>query len=104
MRTERHEPKTAKPRGLLPRIGQRLQRPRGHPRPLRQVGRWLRILGPGFITGAADDDPSGIGTYSEAGAGFGMGLLWLALYMLPLMIAVQEMCASTPCWVCWPRK
>jgi NRAMP (natural resistance-associated macrophage protein)-like metal ion transporter len=52
----------------------------------------LRVLGPGLITGAADDDPSGIGTYSQIGAAFGAGLLWLALYMLPLMIAVQEMC------------
>ena len=68
------------------------QRPRGHPRPLGGVGRWLRIIGPGIITGAADDDPSGIGTYSQAGAAYGSGLLWLALYMLPLMIAVQEMC------------
>src|SRR5215472_5468462 len=65
---------------------------RGRPHPLRQAGRWLRILGPGVITGAADDDPSGIGTYSQAGAAFGTGQLWLALYMLPLMIAVQEMC------------
>ena len=67
-------------------------RPRGQPQPLGGVGRWLRIIGPGLITGAADDDPSGIGTYSQAGAAYGSGLLWLALYMLPLMIAVQEMC------------
>ncbi len=66
---------------------------RGRPEPLLQVRRWLRILGPGLITGAADDDPSGIGTYSQAGAAFGTGQLWLALYMLPLLIAVQEMCA-----------
>lgn len=65
---------------------------RGRPRPLREAGRWLRILGPGLITGAADDDPSGIGTYSQAGASFGTGQLWLALYMLPLLITVQEMC------------
>jgi NRAMP (natural resistance-associated macrophage protein)-like metal ion transporter len=50
------------------------------------------VLGPGLITGAADDDPSGIGTYSQAGAAFGTGLLWMALYLLPLAIAVQEMC------------
>ncbi len=92
MRVKSHDPKTSRPRGLVPRIGQRLLRPRGQPQPLQQVGRWLRILGPGLITGAADDDPSGIGTYSQAGAAFGTGLLWLALYMLPLMIAVQEMC------------
>lgn len=60
---------------------------------LRRAERWLRIIGPGLITGAADDDPSGIGTYSQIGAAYGTGMLWLALYMLPLMIAVQEMCA-----------
>ena len=65
---------------------------RGRPRPLRRLSRALRVLGPGLITGAADDDPSGIGTYSQAGAAFGTGLLWLALYLLPLAIAVQEMC------------
>ena len=70
-----------------------LRAPRGRPRPLLQVRRWLRILGPGLVTGAADDDPSGIGTYSQAGAAFGTGQLWLALYMLPLLVAVQEMCA-----------
>lgn len=57
------------------------------------IRRWLRIIGPGLVTGAADDDPSGIGTYSQAGAAFGPAQLWLALYMLPLLIAVQEMCA-----------
>ena len=54
--------------------------------------RFLRILGPGLITGAADDDPSGIGTYSQTGAAFGPLLLWTALYLLPLMICIQEMC------------
>lgn len=49
--------------------------------------------GPGFITGAADDDPSGVATYSIAGASFGYGLSWLALLSLPMMIAVQEACA-----------
>ncbi len=67
--------------------------PRGRPQPLLQIRRWLRIVGPGLVTGAADDDPSGIATYSQAGAAFGTGQLWLALYMLPLLIAVQEMCA-----------
>ncbi|MGZ3872307.1 MAG: NRAMP family divalent metal transporter, partial [Mucilaginibacter sp.] len=55
-------------------------------------GFW-RILGPGLVTGAADDDPSGIATYSQTGAQFGYGQLWTALYMLPLMTAVQEACA-----------
>ena len=50
-------------------------------------------VGPGLITGVADDDPSGIGTYSVAGAQFGYQLLWLAPVCIPLMIAVQEMCA-----------
>jgi NRAMP (natural resistance-associated macrophage protein)-like metal ion transporter len=54
---------------------------------------WLARLGPGLITGAADDDPSGIATYSQAGAAYGFGLLWTALLSLPLMIAVQLMCA-----------
>jgi NRAMP (natural resistance-associated macrophage protein)-like metal ion transporter len=55
-------------------------------------GFW-RKLGPGLVTGAADDDPSGIATYSQTGAQFGYGQLWTALYMLPLMTAVQEACA-----------
>lgn len=55
--------------------------------------RFWRALGPGIITGAADDDPSGIATYSIAGAQFGTGLLWMALLSWPLMAAVQTMCA-----------
>jgi NRAMP (natural resistance-associated macrophage protein)-like metal ion transporter len=54
---------------------------------------FFKSLGPGLITGASDDDPSGIATYSQAGAQFGFGTLWLALFQLPLMIAIQEMCA-----------
>ncbi len=54
---------------------------------------WLRVLGPGLITGAADDDPSGIATYSQAGAAFGYGQLWTLTLCLPLMIAVQEAAA-----------
>src|SRR5712691_1770740 len=50
-------------------------------------------MGPGVITGAADDDPSGIATYSQTGAQFGYGQLWTALFMLPLLIGVQEACA-----------
>src|ERR1035438_2097135 len=52
----------------------------------------LLRIGPGLITGVADDDPSGIGTYSVAGAQFGYLLLWLVPVCVPLMIAVQEMC------------
>src|SRR4051794_10637711 len=51
---------------------------------------WLRELGPGLITGAADDDPSGIVTYSQAGAAFGYSLGWSVVLSLPLMAAVQE--------------
>lgn len=58
-----------------------------------RFSRWLRILGPGLITGAADDDPSGIATYSQTGAQFGYGQLWTVLFMYPLMTAVQEACA-----------
>lgn len=57
--------------------------------PLR---RWLKSLGPGLITGAADDDPSGIATYSAAGAAFGFATLWTALLTLPLMTVVQFIC------------
>ncbi|HSU92805.1 MAG TPA: Nramp family divalent metal transporter [Gemmatimonadaceae bacterium] len=59
----------------------------------RGIGPFLRDLGPGLVTGAADDDPSGISTYSQAGAAFGFGLLWTALLSFPLMVAVQLMCA-----------
>ncbi len=58
------------------------------------VRRLVRILGPGFVTGASDDDPSGIATYANAGAGFGYGLLWTAVLTFPLMTAVQYICAK----------
>src|SRR5947209_10523650 len=92
-------------------------RPRQKTTRERVVSR-LRELGPGLITGAADDDPSGIATYSQAGAAFGYGLLWTALISLPLMSAVQLMCARIgivarsglgavlrehyPRWLLWP--
>ncbi len=52
----------------------------------------IRLIGPGFITGASDDDPSGIGTYSQTGSLFGLRQLWTSLYTLPFMIVIQEMC------------
>jgi NRAMP (natural resistance-associated macrophage protein)-like metal ion transporter len=55
--------------------------------------KFLRILGPGIITGAADDDPSGIATYSRTGVQFGYGQLWTALFLLPLLAGVQEACS-----------
>lgn len=54
---------------------------------------YIRSLGPGLITGASDDDPSGIATYSQAGAGFGLATLWTAWITFPLMAGIQEMCA-----------
>lgn len=62
----------------------------GSKSPLKSIA---KSLGPGVITGASDDDPSGIATYSQAGAAFGYGMLWLAIFQYPLMTAVQEMCA-----------
>ncbi len=59
----------------------------------KRYSRFIRVLGPGLVTGAADDDPSGIATYSQAGAGFGHGLLWAFPLMYPLLLAVQESCA-----------
>ena len=57
--------------------------------------RWLlRVLGPGLITGASDDDPSGVATYAAAGAAFGYGTLWTALVTFPLMAVVQFVCAK----------
>jgi NRAMP (natural resistance-associated macrophage protein)-like metal ion transporter len=54
---------------------------------------YIKKLGPGLVTGAADDDPSGIATYSQTGAQYGTGLIWLAAWTFPLMAIIQEMCA-----------
>jgi NRAMP (natural resistance-associated macrophage protein)-like metal ion transporter len=59
-----------------------------------KLKRFWKILGPGLITGASDDDPSGIATYSQAGAAFGLSTLWTALIAFPLMAAIQQMCAK----------
>jgi len=59
---------------------------------MNKIKKFLKRLGPGFITGAADDDPSGIATYSQTGAQFGYAQLWIALFATPFMIAIQEMC------------
>lgn len=58
------------------------------------INRILKRLGPGLITGASDDDPSGIGTYTQAGAALGYATLWTAVVTLPLMIVVQHICAK----------
>lgn len=98
--------------------GARAERARAVARALSaRVGRNLRGVGPGFVTGAADDDPSGISTYATAGAAFGYATLWTTLFSVPLMAAVQYMCARVglvtgrgltgvlreryPAWVVW---
>jgi Mn2+/Fe2+ NRAMP family transporter len=58
-----------------------------------RLGLFLKSLGPGLITGASDDDPSGIGTYSQAGAQLGYGIGWTMLLTFPLMAAIQEISA-----------
>lgn len=58
-----------------------------------RIASFWRSLGPGLVTGAADNDPSAIATYAIAGARFGFGLSWVLLWILPFMIAVQNMCA-----------
>ncbi len=58
-----------------------------------KLSRFWKVLGPGLITGASDDDPSGIATYSQAGAKFGLNTLWVAVVSYPLMYVIQEMCA-----------
>jgi NRAMP (natural resistance-associated macrophage protein)-like metal ion transporter len=58
-----------------------------------RLKRYMKTLGPGLITGASDDDPSGIATYSQVGAGYGLALLWMAPFTFPLMAALQGMCA-----------
>jgi NRAMP (natural resistance-associated macrophage protein)-like metal ion transporter len=72
-----------------------LLKPPGTPAPKKKkgFGRFMRIVGPGVITGAADDDPSGIATYTQAGAQFGLQMPWTMLFTYPLMTAVQEACA-----------
>jgi NRAMP (natural resistance-associated macrophage protein)-like metal ion transporter len=60
---------------------------------IKKTEDYWQNLGPGLTTGAADDDPSGIATYSQAGAKFGFQLLWMAAFTFPLMVVVQEMCA-----------
>lgn len=59
-----------------------------------KIKHFWKLLGPGLITGASDDDPSGIATYSQAGAAFGLATLWTGLLAFPLMAAIQQMCAK----------
>ena len=61
---------------------------------MNKLKRFWKVLGPGLITGASDDDPSGIATYSQAGAAYGLSTLWTAIIAFPLMAAIQQMCAK----------
>src|SRR5215467_3211266 len=63
------------------------------PPPVDEREKLFASLGPGLITGAADDDPSGIATYSQVGAQFGFAMLWVCLVSFPLMVAAQLICA-----------
>lgn len=56
--------------------------------------KFWKLIGPGLVTGASDDDPSGIATYSQAGAAYGLSTLWTSILAFPLMSAIQKMCAK----------
>jgi hypothetical protein len=88
--TEQQQSSTGKPSRLEYRVASRetISRERN------PIKRFIKILGPGLITGAADDDPSGIATYSISGASLGFATLWTALVTLPLMAVVQFLCAK----------
>src|SRR5487761_2180524 len=70
-----------------------MQPPAPDPAEMPDKPRLLQVMGPGLITGASDDDPSGIATYSQVGAQFGYGLAWTLLLSYPLMAAIQEISA-----------
>ncbi len=74
-------------------VGQEIRRDVLAEKPVKATISYWKKLGPGLITGAADDDPSGIATYSQMGAHSGFSLIWLSLFTFPLMGVVQEMCA-----------
>jgi NRAMP (natural resistance-associated macrophage protein)-like metal ion transporter len=60
----------------------------------QKLKRFWKVIGPGLVTGASDDDPSGIATYSQAGAAYGLSTLWTSIVAFPLMAAIQKMCAK----------
>src|SRR3989344_7523961 len=74
-------------------ISENLVRQTGVNSSVNKARKYWHNLGPGLTTGASDDDPSGIATYSQAGAAYGFQLLWMAPFTFPLMSFVQEMCA-----------
>src|SRR6201995_5366852 len=78
-------------RNLLKKAANETAPSSGKPLPLAK--KVARVMGPGLITGASDDDPSGIATYSQAGAQFGFSITWTLLFTYPLMTAIQEISA-----------
>jgi Mn2+/Fe2+ NRAMP family transporter len=74
-------------------VGREIERDIANEKPIKEAKEYWKTLGPGLTTGAADDDPSGIATYSQMGASRGFGLIWLSLFSFPLMGVIQEMCA-----------
>ena len=74
-------------------IGNEIEQDIKNQKPVKEMKEYWKILGPGFTTGAADDDPSGIATYSQIGASRGFSLIWLSLFSFPFMVTIQEMCA-----------
>lgn len=85
--TSANEPRVHSERPVDPQAAEL----RAERNPLKRLG---KVLGPGLITGASDDDPSGIGTYAQAGAQYGFATLWTTVVMLPMMTAAQYMCAE----------
>ncbi len=74
-------------------VGKEIEEDIKKEKPVEEAKQYWKTLGPGFITGSADDDPSGIATYSQMGASRGFSLIWLSLFSFPLMGTIQEMCA-----------
>ena len=74
-------------------VGVDIEQTLSEEKPVKVAKKYWDILGPGLVTGAADDDPSGIATYSQVGTHKGFGLIWLSLFSFPLMLTIQEMCA-----------
>ncbi len=74
-------------------VEQEIKKDIGNEKPVKEAEEYWKTLGPGLTTGAADDDPSGIATYSQMGASRGFNLIWLSLFSFPLMAIIQEMCA-----------
>ena len=74
-------------------IGKDIEQDIKKEKPIKEAEEYWKTLGPGLTTGAADDDPSGIATYSQTGASKGFGLIWVSLFSFPFMAVVQEMCA-----------